>query len=178
MPRIHSDQKRARILKWLVVLSVGVVTTAALLWWPNKESFVNPRIDSAVQSGEKAMNETEFKDDQKTASNAALAGKPITGTVTQRPEFVSEFEWQVLQSFAAKQPNSGGKQLTDLVNKLLFAKKREAWTTSSHDSAQRKVLAQQLLEMIKAQVEGKSLDPATAEKMERELNAELSKTKH
>jgi hypothetical protein len=150
---------------------------AALLWRLNRDSSVNARIDSSPQSGEKTMSDTDFVKGQEASARAAIAGKPITGTVLQRPDFVSEFEWQVLQNFVEKQHNSGGKQLTYLVNKLLFAKKREAWTASSNDSARRKVLAQQLLEMIPAQVEGSALDPATAKDMERELNAYLSKTK-
>jgi len=163
MSQIHSDPKKARIIKWVAALSAVVVMAAALLWWLNRDSSVNARIDSVPQSGEKTMSETDLVKGQEAAARAALAGKPITGTVTQRPEFVSEFEWQVLQNFAGKKPNSGGKQLTDLVNKLLFAKKREAWIASPHDSTRRQVLAQQLLEMIPAQVEGRApreQDPA------------------
>jgi hypothetical protein len=175
MYQIHSDQKKARIITWVAISSTVVILAAVLLWWLNRDSSVNARIDSIPQSGEKTMRGTDFEKGQVAAASAAIAGKPITGTVLQRPDFVSEFEWQVLQNFAGKQPNSGGKQLTDLVNKLLFAKKREAWIASPQDSARRLVLAQQLLEMIPAQVEGRALDPATAKRMERELNVELRK---
>ncbi|HPS79252.1 MAG TPA: amino acid permease, partial [Thermoanaerobaculaceae bacterium] len=59
------------------------------------------------------------------AAVAAIPGKTVSGTVKQRPDYVSEIEWQVLQNVTKNQPDSD-KKLTDLVNKMLFIKKKQA----------------------------------------------------
>lgn len=105
---------------------------------------------------------------QAQAARAAIKAKPIDGNVSQRPEFVSEVEWEVLKDAAGNNPEVE-KQLTHLVNKLLFYKKREAWIAPTTDANRRRVLAGELLAMLPAQVDKNAVDPAFAEKLERDL---------
>ena len=44
------------------------------------------------------MSKKEIIDAQEVAAVAAIPGKTVSGTVTQRPDYVSEIEWQVLQN--------------------------------------------------------------------------------
>ena len=118
---------------------------------------------------EKSYIEPELmKAQQMKAARAAIKAKPIDGNVSRRPEFVSEVEWEVLKDAASDNPEVE-KQLTRLVNKLLFYKKRDAWIAPTTDAARRKGLAEELLVMLPAQVDEKAVDPAFAEKLERDL---------
>lgn len=105
---------------------------------------------------------------QAEAAQAAIEAEPVNGRVSQRPEFVSEVEWEVLQEVAGRHSEMD-QQLTHLVNKLLFYKKREAWLAPGMDPARRRVLAGDLLAMIPEQVDEKAVDPALADQLARSL---------
>ena len=94
--------------------------------WLNRDSPATAQNDSILQLEGKSMSETEVVRDLEIAASAAITAKPITGMVTQRPDFVSELEWQILRNAASQRAKDSGKELSDLVNKLLFAKKKEA----------------------------------------------------
>jgi hypothetical protein len=116
------------------------------------------------------MSEQDIVDAEKNASIAAVSGETVAGTVTERPDYITEIEWQVLQSVTRQNPDI---KVNDLVNKMLFAKKKQAWLSAEKDSAERKLLAKQLLDMIPGQVAMEAIDGATAQTMEAELHADL-----
>jgi hypothetical protein len=105
---------------------------------------------------------------QAEAAQAAIEAKPVNGRVSRRPEFVSEVEWEVLQDVAGRHSEMD-QQLTHLVNKLLFYKKREAWLTPAMEPGRRRVLAGDLLAMIPEQVDEKAVDPALADQLAHDL---------
>lgn len=105
---------------------------------------------------------------QAEAAQAAIEAKPVNGFVSRRPAFVSEVEWEVLQDVVSRHPEMD-KQLTHLVNKLLFYKKREAWLAPAMDPARRRVLAGDLLAMIPEQVDEKAVDPTLADQLAHDL---------
>ena len=176
--------------KVLITLVIAMVIVASVLWWQHRKRIVSVTAADAPKSDERASADTVTPEkatienglivaQQSTAAKAARAKKTIQGTVTERPDFVSEIEWKVLQGVVKQGPDSE-KELTHLVNKLLFAKKREAWQSlmaSSRDPAQRHELATQLLDMMPAQLNDRSLDSAQAEKMKSELMADLNSKK-
>lgn len=170
MSLIHPDKKKVNNLKRVAALLAAVAAAGIMLWRLNRDGSANDPIDPALQSGNKTLNETQFIKGQEDAAGAAIAGNPVTGTITQRPDFVSDLEWKILKNAASRRSIDNDKELTRLINKLLFAKKREAWLASSVDTARRQALAGQLLNMLPAQVQTGSLDPAEAKKMEGELN--------
>lgn len=116
------------------------------------------------------MSEKEVIDGQKVAAVAAIPGKTVSGTVTERPDYVSEMEWQVLQNVARQNPDV---KLTDLVNKMLFIKKKQAWLDAGENTDQRRQLARQLLDMIPQQLTIEAIDAKTAKEMEAELKDDL-----
>lgn len=179
MPQDKMNKSRPRTKIITAVLIAGFVMTAALLYWYNRSDESTPqsalatKSETAAKAVEGNVHEKEVVDAQKTAALAAIPSKPVSDTPTQRPDFVSEIEWQVLQKVANNQPDSNGKKLTDLVNKLLFNKKREAWLAAGENTAQRRELARQLLDMIPEQLESEAIDSETAKEMETKLSAEL-----
>jgi hypothetical protein len=76
----------------------------------------------------------------------------------------------VLQNVTRQNPDIS---LTNLVNKLLFTKKEQAWLSSGENTAQRRQLARQLLDMIPDQLEIEAIDSATAKELETKLTADL-----
>ena len=170
----HNDTNRTGVRKKIVVivLIAGVAILAGLLYWltGNDENTEEPVFVMQPEASNKS--EKEFKDAQEVAAVAAIPGKTVSGSVTERPAYVSEMEWQVLQNVAKQNPDV---QLIDLVNKLLFIKKKTAWLEAKENSDQRRQLAKQLLEMIPGQLAIEAIDPATAKELETMLNADLTK---
>ena len=165
-----SGTKTKKIISTLVI---GVVVIVGLLYWHNRNGE-NP-IQSAlpVKSALDNMKEKEITGAQEIAAMAAVSGKKVSGTITQRPDYVSEIEWQVLQKVAGNQPDGNGEQLTGLVNKLLFNKKKEAWLAAGGNTAERRQLARQLRDMLPEQLESEAIDAETATELEAKLNADL-----
>lgn len=174
MPEEISRQKRSWIIAMTAVLIAGAAVTA-VLFYPHDERVeppVRPATDEAVPVIE-GMTEKEVVDVQKAAALAAIPGKPVSGPVTKRPDFVSEIEWQVFQNVIKNQPDGGEELLTDLVNKLLFFKKREAWLSAEEGTVQRKDLARELLGMIPEQLKLNSISPSIATEMKTEIALDL-----
>ena len=165
-----SGSKTKIIISTLVV---GVVLMVGLLYWYNRngENPVQPVLP--VKSAADNMQEKEITSAQEIAAMAAVAGKKVSGKVTQRPDYVSEIEWQVLQKVAGNQPDGNGEQLTGLVNKLLFNKKKEAWLAAGEKTAERRQLARQLLDMLPEQLESEAIDAETVKELEAQFNADL-----
>ena len=172
MPHNNTNGNGVRKKIVIIVLIAGVAIIAGLLYWlnGNDENIEEPV--SVMQSNTLNMSEKEFSNAQEIAAMAAIPGKTVSGTVTKRPDYVSEMEWEVLQNVARQNPDV---HLTDLVNKMLFIKKKTAWLEAEENSDQRRQLAKQLLEMIPGQLEIEAIDPATAKEMETMLNADLMK---
>jgi hypothetical protein len=114
----------------------------------------------------------DVKAQQAKAARFAIEAKPVSGPLSGRPQFVSEMEWGVLLDATGGHPEMD-EQLTHLVNKLLFFKKRKAWMAPTMDATRRKRIANELLAMIPSQVSGRAIDPAFADKLEHDLQRYL-----
>lgn len=130
-----------------------------------------PVIDSpqALEMLTPAQVETMQQQAARAAANATGA-PPLQGPVRERPAYVSEIEWYILQQVAA-QSSDADTRLTQLVNKLRFSKQFELWQQATGE--QRTLLAQQLLSDIPPQVAQGDLDRATAQHMQAQLLGEL-----
>ncbi|PKN51706.1 MAG: hypothetical protein CVU55_10740 [Deltaproteobacteria bacterium HGW-Deltaproteobacteria-13] len=173
MPQNDMNQSGSGTKIIIVALIAGVVMIVALLYGYNRDDENAGQTASPMESVAVNMHEKVLVDAQQAAAMAAISGKTVSSAVTQRPDYVSETEWQVLQNVVKQHPNGSEKQLTNLVNKLLFSKKKEAWLSSGENTAQRRQLARQLLDMIPEQLETEAIDSATAKEMERKLAADL-----
>jgi hypothetical protein len=93
--------------------------------------------------------------------------KPITGPITERPAFVSEIEWQMLQG-VAQQHAAPKLELAHLVNNLRFMKQLELWQSMapSGDAAKRQTLAEQLLDDLPQRLASGDLDLSQARKLQ------------
>jgi hypothetical protein len=176
---MNKSRPKTKII--IAMLISAVVMIAGFLYWydgndEKTDQTVPATTSVADNTHEKeimgAQKTREIMDAQKIAAMAAVSGKTVSDTVTQRPDYVSEVEWKVLQNVSKQQPDNK-KQLTDLVNKLLFNKKRAAWLSAGENTAQRKQLARQLLDMIPGQLEIEAIDSETAKEMETKLTADL-----
>ncbi len=167
------NQKIKRLRPWIAVLAAAILLTGLALML-NRTKSVTGKDDPVIQVGDKSMSETDIMKDLEVAAAIAVEAQPVSGTIDERPGFVSEFEWHILKNVAGQRSGESAGELTNLINKLLFAKKREAWLASSGDAQQRRALAGQLLEMIPAQLRINALDVAEAKKFEGELRADLA----
>jgi hypothetical protein len=168
---------------------IAAVMIVSFLFRHDITRFVFIKTSSFIESGIQVPERTtlpgavspelkSIEQKQIKAAEAALKERPLVGSVTERPEFVSEIEWQVLNEASERRKNSGLKNdgLTPLINKLLFAKKWDAWRTfkiSTGNPTLRRDLAAQLLDMIPGQVRDLSLDSEQAKKMSSELTEDL-----
>lgn len=162
-----NGSKRKIIIAALI--TAVVMITGFLYWWNGSDDNMKDPA-SATQTVASNLSEKQIIDAQELAAMAAIPGKTFTGAVTERPDYVSEMEWQVLQNVARQNPDV---HLTDLVNKMLFIKKKQAWIDAGENTGLRRQLAAELLEMIPQQLAAEAIDAATAEEMEAELHADL-----
>ncbi len=167
MSQIDMNKKKSKTKIMIVMLIAGAIIITGFLYryYRNTEESA-----PAMQSPVFNMSEKEVIDGQKVAAVAAIPGKTVSGTVTERPDYVSEMEWQVLQNVARQNPDV---KLTDLVNKMLFIKKKQAWLDAGENTDQRRQLARQLLDMIPQQLTIEAIDAKTAKEMEAELKDDL-----
>lgn len=168
-----SDDTIKNSLKTKIIaamLVTGALIIAGLVYWSGwvkSENSVEP-----YPSFSSTLTENERKVAEHETATAALTGTPVAGAVTLCPDYITEREWQVLQNVAKQNPSAN---LTDLVNKMLFLKKKQAWLSAREHSAERKLLARQLLEMIPAQLAAEAIDSQTAQEMEEQLQADLKR---
>lgn len=202
---MHNSSRRniAGNVRWLLVLLIAVCISAYLVWWQSRRMsapVADPTISASSDkpfgppmpvSVETASDQTDqvppqdarktelelVEDQQLRAAQAAFEAEPVAGPLSKRPEFVSEIEWKVLQDVAERHSEID-QQLTHLVNKLLFFKKRDAWMAQTADPERRRALARDLLAMLPSQVDVRALDPAFAQKMKGELLTCLSQDAH
>jgi hypothetical protein len=153
----------------ITLLTAGVLLSAAFWFWQSGNDEDDAGAPRSIAFN---MTKDEIMNAEKTAAMAAVSGTTISGAVTERPAFITEIEWQVLQNVAKQNPNV---TLTNLVNKMLFAKKKQAWLSAGKDTAERKLLARQLLDMIPNQLACEAIDAETAEEMKGQLQADLTK---
>ena len=90
--------------------------------------------------------------------------------ITEKPDYVSDIEWQVLQG-VAQQHAEPDKELTRLVKKLHFTKELELWHTmeASAGNTRRLALANTLLNDIPERVASKDMDVFEARKLQETL---------
>lgn len=180
MTRTNTKKSTARIA--IIIGVVIAITIIAVLVRNKDRSGGIPEPGSQViedaapeQSSIKEMSQTDIEEAQRLAAAAAVTGKPVSGTVQERPDFVSEIEWEVFRNVVNNQPKRDDTQLTTLVNKLLFYKKKEAWEASGAATAQRRELARDLLEMLPSMKKGDHITPKEADQLERELYNDLGR---
>jgi hypothetical protein len=172
MSDVYVNKSGSRTKVIIVMLIAGIVMIAGFLYWHYGDDENTGESTSTTQSLASNMSKKEIIDAQELAAVAAIPGKTVSGTVTQRPDYVSEIEWQVFQNVTKNQPDSE-KKLTNLVNKLLFIKKKQAWLAAGENTDQRRQLARQLLDMIPEQLAIEAIDSETAKEMEINLNEDL-----
>jgi len=169
MPQNDTSKSGTGTKVIMTILVAGVVMIAGLLYWHYEVDENTDETATAMPSISSNMPVKEIGA-QEVAAMAAVSGKTVSGKVTQRPDYVSETEWQVFQNLTRKNPDIN---LTHLVNKMLFIKKKQAWLSSGENTDQRSQLAGQLLDMIPEQLEIEAIDDATAKEMEGKLKADL-----
>lgn len=156
--------------KWLVLPVVAIATLVIGTWWIEGRDAV-PAVSVAV-AGETSVQtaEAQAKADDTTATLNLATVKPLTGPIVQRPEFVSELEWHVLQEVAKQQADSD-LELTRLVNSLRFNKQLtlcQSWPAHLSTS-QRLLLAQQLLAEIPLHVRQQELSVNDGKNLQQQL---------
>ncbi|MEO1902081.1 MAG: hypothetical protein ABGX87_10035 [Alcanivorax sp.] len=173
-------------LKWSGLLLVILVVGAAALWWPlpgAREAANGAAPDTAATPGDAPPAEQgddpypELARQQEQAARAVelQLGEPeLSGPVSERPDFVSPLEWQVLKSVAAGKADDD-RELTRLVNRLRFAKLREHWATlkGSQRVEKRHAIARQLLDDIPRRVDQREMDVSQAQQLQQQLLADL-----
>jgi len=96
--------------------------------------------------------------------------KPLVGPIKDKPAFVSDMEWAMLQG-AAQQHADPQQELTRLVNFLRFNKQLESWEglPKSADAGRRQVLASQLLEDLPQRVANGEMELKAAQQTQAAL---------
>lgn len=177
--------------QWFALLAlIGGAMAAVLWWWSHRDdAAVSEPVTASAAAPEAAAPAQPVALVQQTAAMPtteagmlaqqaaaaqvvarAPAMKPITGPVTERPEFVSEMEWTMLKG-VAQQNATPDAELTRLVNKLRFMKQLELWQSMEHsnDMAKRQLLAEQLLNDLPQRVANADLDKPEAQKLQASL---------
>ena len=122
-----------------LALMLAVIMLAATGWYYH-EHRIKPDLlvndDPAINFDDpEAIDPQQLEAEQLAAAEAALtlAGEPpLAGNITERPEFVSRIEWQILKGVAAARENSE-EELLRLVNYLRFSKQLEWWQSQQPD---------------------------------------------
>ena len=150
MTRSDMKKNKSKTKIILAALIVGMAVIAGIVYWHSGNDGDTGAAVDATQPVALNMSEQDIVDAEKNASIAAVSGETVAGTVTERPDYITEIEWQVLQSVTRQNPD-----------------------IKVNDLAERKLLAKQLLDMIPGQVAMEAIDGATAQTMEAELHADL-----
>lgn len=170
MSRSAANKNGSKTKIIMATLITGAVMLAGILYWWNGSDENMENSAFATQTVASNMSEKQIIDGRELAALAVIPGKTVSGTVTERPDYVSEMEWNVLQNVARQNPDV---KLTDLVNKMLFIKKKQAWLDAGENTDLRRQLARQLLDMIPQQLATEAIDSETAKEMETKLADDL-----
>jgi hypothetical protein len=191
MAVIHTEKKQLKLA--VPLLAVTLVVAGVGVWWfqqINTPTSVTPltaasapAIDTATVASS-AMQDVpapqvveQLIDQQKASAQkiaqdieAAPQIKPVKGNVSEKPSFMSDMEWGILQAVSQQQADPD-KALTALVNKLRFTKQLEVWQDlpSSTDPSKRKLLANELLEDLPQRLSHEDMDLAGAQKLQSQL---------
>ena len=164
----------------LTVLAIVLLIAGVLFWLHDRIAGTSPAMAQAAPvavnsvADLQSLKPEQVEVMQKQATAAALDAtgiEPLQGTVTQRPDYVSPVEWQVLK-MVASQSDDRDAELTRLVNKLRFSKQVELWQAGVSPS-QQTALAQQVLVDIPGQVASGSLDRGAALQLQGSVLAQL-----
>lgn len=122
-----------------MALVLAVIMLAATGWYYHDHRIKPDSLvtDSAAIDFDNpaALDPQRLEAEQQAAADAALklAGEPpLAGSISERPEFVSRIEWQILKGVAAARENSE-QELLRLVNYLRFSKQLEWWQAQQPD---------------------------------------------
>lgn len=179
MSQVHVTSNASK--KWVVIAIAAVAVGAAGYWFTRSTdgteaarvtdaSATPSAVESAsvpttefsnpaptVEQGMKAM--AEQKDAAKVIE-ARPEMKPITGPITERPDFVSPMEWAMLQGVVQQHANPG-KELVRMVNFLRFVKQTEVLDglpKTPENTVKRQLLTTQLIEDLPNRVQGGDLE--------------------
>lgn len=169
-----------------LVLLVMVIATATTLWNLKPEqthtiASATPATSPVVSSPTLSPTTVNHIVSQQIAAVSAAAHEtnrqPINTTVNQRPDFVSELEWQTLQIVAQKSPHPD-QELTRLVSNMRFNKQWEIWqsmakTNQATDRIPRDALATQLLNDIPTAVTNLAIDQDEAQNIQQTILTDL-----
>lgn len=157
-------------LLWLVLL-IATATGALLMLPARKEAPTPPATPETSRiSPAPAEHNAETASTQLLVHQAALAATafPVETTVTERPDYVSEMEWQVLEGVAANSANPEW-ELGRLVAKLRFTRQLELWQEMAPHDARRNGLTLRLLDDIPARVENRDMALHDARNLQQQL---------
>jgi hypothetical protein len=159
--------------KWMLLLGAGLTLTVAAIGW-SRHAQESDRVQAAggapqaVQQGNVVMSTDSPEAKAMVAQQEAAAKvierqpdmKPIVGPVKERPPYVSQMEWAMLQGVAQQQSNPE-KELTRMVNFLRYTKQMELWESlpkTPENASKRQVLATQLVDDLPTRVANGELD--------------------
>lgn len=163
--------------KWMVMLGVGMALVVAAVWW-SRQPQASDRVQEAAPGANTSVQASAQTEADKMANSpeaAALVAqqheaakvlesqpdmKPIIGPVKERPPYVSQMEWAMLQGVAQQQIDPD-KELTRMVNFLRYTKQMELWEAlpkAPESAAKRQTLAVQLVDDLPTRVANGEFD--------------------
>jgi hypothetical protein len=129
-------------------------------------------IYSVVTKNDLTAPVTAVKDVAVISNNTLLNVKPVV-QVSERPTYITEMEWQVLQQIA-QQKSPAEPALVHLVNNLRFVKQVELWHSLVKTNPEGQALAELLLRDIPTRVQQQDLDLQQAQQLQQELISTLT----
>lgn len=193
MPKIHNNRpmKRATVIWFTLVIVILSAFLFIWLWLSTLESNQDAASETTKNATTLATSTPEVSlaptmtsavattiTTQQAESVAAAAKatdtRPVEGVIRQRPDYVSEIEWQSLKLIAERNPNPD-QELTRLISNIRFNKQMEIWKSlaNSPDTTQRHALANQLLNDIPAAVNNLAIDQSEAQNTQIALLTDL-----
>lgn len=157
-----------------LALMFAVIMLAAISWHYHDNGIKPDSLatdDATINFDDPAaLDPQQVEAEQLIAADAALtlAGEPpLAGKITERPEFVSRIEWQILKGVAAAREDSE-RELLRLVNYLRFSKQLEWWQSQQPDPNHHRHLSVgwKLLNEIPERVEQQDLATDQAQQLQ------------
>lgn len=166
---IRFDDKRPRRL--LLAAGVAAVALVAAAWWFSRPAGLAAREAAGSLAGEpaRAASGTAFPW-SRAGNTGAVAGpaRAPLATLDQtgpdgRPSFITAEEWSALQETLKDHPQRE-QEMARIVAYLRFQKEFEAWQAlrDSGDAAQRRALAQRLLDQLPTRVAQREVNAGEA----------------